>query len=86
MEQGQIPPAPAAVEPERVMEIDTGRNRRWIRWLTWLAIVLLAGAGVVWMFLKLGTTFGMACFLVAFMIVYMAVMGRWTEGNIRGRS
>jgi hypothetical protein len=81
---GQPPPQnEETVDEPGVMRIGGPRGRRVKEFTKWTAVILAVAAAMVGLFLRFGATTLWAFGLVAFMLAYMLLMGRWAGGDHR---
>ncbi len=64
-----------------VMHIGGPHGRRWRGITRWAAVVLIVAAMMIGLFIRFGATALWASGLVSFMLLYMALMGRWASRN-----
>jgi hypothetical protein len=79
---GQLPPeADETIDEPGVMHIGGPRGRRVWEITRWMLVILAVAAVMVLLFIRFGAPTLWAFGLVAFMLVYMALMGRWAGGD-----
>lgn len=77
--------SPETPEPDRLeyLEIDTARKRRWMGLVGYLLLYGAVAAVLVVLLARFTDSLLLAFGLVAFMVGYMALMGRWASKNIQ---
>ncbi len=65
------------------IEIDTARPRRWLGWIGWLMLYILAAGGLGLLLYRFTRSPWLAGLLVVFMSLYMLLMGYLAMRNIR---
>ena len=67
------------------LEIDTGRSRRWMGAISYVAFFLAVAGTLLYVFIQFTASVFWAITLVLFMISYMLIMGRWAARDIHKR-